>query len=157
VGDSAGGGLALGLTHKLIEENHPKLPAKNILISPALDLTVSNPGYRELEDLDLLLSIKFMKNCASAYSGGDDLNHYQLSPIKGNFENHPETIVFYGTHELFLADCLKLESITGQINAPFTYFPYEGMPHDFVIMPIPEADRAIGQISDFLNSIASVS
>lgn len=155
MGDSAGGGLVLGLTHKLIEENHPKPPTGNILISPALDLTLSNPGYKDLEELDLLLSLKFLNNCASVFSGGDDLSHYLLSPIKGNFENHPETLVIFGTHELFRADCLELESITGKINAPFTYIPFEGMPHDFVIMPLPESDRAISRISDFIDSIGS--
>ena len=48
MGDSAGGGLALGLYEKMAEEAE-ELPVKTILISPWLDVRLENKNIQEIE------------------------------------------------------------------------------------------------------------
>ncbi len=152
MGDSAGGGLAFAFSQKLVKENYFKLPEKIILLSPWLDITMTNPEIKKLEKLDQMLNIQALKNAANKYAGGDDQNQYLLSPINGEMKNLPKTIIFYGTHELFYADCTKLKSITDAIDYTYIFKPYENMQHDWAVIPIPEGNMAIEEICDFLNN-----
>ena len=56
IGDSAGGGLALGFIQQLRDENK-KQPDQIIIFSPWLDLTMTNPLLERLDKKDNLLSI----------------------------------------------------------------------------------------------------
>ena len=107
MGDSAGGGLALAFAQKLKQEKHNKLPVKIVLLSPWLDITMSNPDIKNQESLDYVLTVKMLRNAGMKYSNGDDMDQYLLSPINGEFNDIPETIIFYGTEELFHPDCKK--------------------------------------------------
>ncbi len=121
MGDSAGGGLALSFMQKIINEKSPKIPVKCILLSPWLDLTISNPDIKNLEMTDHILSLKMLKFAGQKYSNGDNANNYLLSPINGIFRNIPKTIIFYGTEEIFNADCNKLKSLISDNNTNFIF------------------------------------
>ena len=56
IGDSAGAGLALAYIQYLNKQNL-KTPVKLVLISPWLDITMSNPEARKYEENDVFLSI----------------------------------------------------------------------------------------------------
>ncbi len=150
MGDSAGGGLALAFAQSLFANNHAVLPEKIVLLSPWLDLTVSNPMMEEIAHLDLMLSFDLLRPSAKAYSGGDDLSHFLLSPINGDLVNLPETAVFYSSHELIGPDCMVLKSRAENVSARMRFYEYEGMPHDWCIFPIPEAEKAIGEVCEFI-------
>ncbi len=150
LGDSAGGGLALAFAQKLAQESPAKLPAGLILLSPWLDLTMSNPGVKELERSDVILSTGMLRHAGSLYARGDDQHHYLLSPINGPFEGLPMTIVFYGTEELFYADCLKMKSIVSPLGPRFLFREYPGMQHDWALLPLPESGLVVEEICSFL-------
>jgi acetyl esterase/lipase len=151
MGDSAGGGLALAFAQKLFTENHKKLPVMIFLLSPWLDLTLSNPAIKRLENSDQILTVKMLKHAAMKYSKGDNQDQYLLSPINGELTNLPNTIVFYGTEELFYADCVRLKSMTDRSNLNYIYREYHKMQHDWALFPIPERKQLIGEICDFIN------
>ncbi|MBK8491518.1 MAG: alpha/beta hydrolase fold domain-containing protein [Saprospirales bacterium] len=146
MGDSAGAGLALALSQKLALDNYPKPPAGNILLSPWLDLTMSNPEIEKLKHSDHILSVEMLRYAGLKYSNGDNPDHYLLSPINGVFKGLPKTIIFYGTEELFYADCIKLRSMVASVNEAFVFSEYPGMPHDWAMLPIPERDRVVDEI-----------
>lgn len=150
LGDSAGGGLALAFTQKLIRDEFKPLPVKNILLSPWIDITLSNQAIRNYQQLDCILNDDFLNHCANSYAGGDDQKQYMLSPIYGELDHMPETAVFYGTHEMLLPDCLKLKDKAESANANFIFHAYENMPHDWGILPIPEREQLIDDICRFL-------
>ena len=152
MGDSAGGGLALGFAQKLINDKHNRLPVKLVLLSPWLDLTMCNPAIKTLEKSDHILTLKMLQHAGMQYSNGDQQEQYLLSPINGNLTNLPKTIVFYGTEELFYADCIKLKSLTDSSKQNFIFREYQKMQHDWVIFPIPESKQAISEICGFINS-----
>ena len=60
MGDSAGGGLALGLYEKMANENL-ELPVKTILISPWLDVRLENEKIKEIEKADTVLNKEALK------------------------------------------------------------------------------------------------
>ena len=149
MGDSAGGGLALAFAQKLLKENAAIQPVKNILFSPWLDLALQNPEIRKQESLDKLLPLNGLIEAGRKYAGGDDQNNYLVSPINGNLESIGETIVFYGTDELFYPDCQKLRAKTAGFGN-FSFHEFPGMQHDWVIFPIPEASEALNLAIDFI-------
>lgn len=149
MGDSSGGGLALALALMLKEKK--KLQPKNIiLLSPWLDLTLSNPEILNYEELDPQLSSKTLTTMADLWSKGEDKSNYLLSPINGNLKNLGKISLFVGTHEIFLPDARKFYKKCKENNISINYYEYEKMNHVFVLQPIPEADRAIKQIIEII-------
>lgn len=151
MGDSAGGGLALAFTQKLIKEKHPKLPVKIILLSPWLDISLSNPEIKKQEDSDHILSLKMLKYAAMKYSNGDKQHQYLISPINGDLTKLPPAMVFFGTEELFCADCKKFKSIINSHDHNIIFREYQKMQHDWGIFPIPESRKLINEVCDFIN------
>lgn len=150
MGDSAGGGLALAFAQKLANENAAVQPILNILFSPWLDLTMQNPEIKNQVSLDKLLTVQGLIDAGKKYAGGDDVNNYLLSPINGNLAGIGETIIFYGTYELFCSDCKKLKYKTIGLRN-FIFYEFPEMQHDWVIYPIPEAKQALDIAIEFIN------
>jgi epsilon-lactone hydrolase len=146
MGDSAGGGLALAFAQKLAAENAAIQPQKLILFSPWLDMNLQNS---ELEKLDKILSVATLRDAAKAYSGGEDINQYLLSPINGKLQGLGETLIFYGTHEILYNDCLKLKEKTAGLEN-FYFQEFAEMQHDWVLFPIAEADKALEIAVEFI-------
>ncbi len=149
MGDSAGGGFALGFAQFLIEKGLPQ-PEQIILISPWLDITLSNPEIKQYAQLDPMLSAEALRADGESYAGDMDLNYYMLSPINGELRGLPPLTLFVGTHEIFLPDVRRLKEKLESINATFYYFEYPYMNHIFTTYPIPEAKNAITQIIEII-------
>ena len=150
IGDSAGGGLALAFTQKLNQEKHKTRPVKVVLLSPWLDITLSNPEIRNQESLDYILTVKMLQNAGMKYSNGDNRDHYLLSPINGELEDLPETMVFYGTEELFYPDCKRLKSMIASDNQRIIFREYQKMQHDWALFPLPESKQVVDEICAFM-------
>jgi acetyl esterase/lipase len=151
MGDSAGGGLALAFAQKLAIENPSEIPPKNILFSPWLDISMSNPLIKDTEHLDKLLPLSGLIDAGRKFAGNDIVDNYLLSPINGKLDGLGDTIVFYGTHELFYADCKKLEELSKSSIVKFIFHEYTEMQHDWVLYPIPEANQVINTTIEFIN------
>lgn len=152
MGDSAGGGLALAFAQKLVKEKSTVLPVKNILFSPWLDISMQNPQIKNSENSDKILPLKGLIEAGKKYAGSDDKNCFLLSPINGELNGVGDTMVFYGTRELFNADCIKLEEKVRSINAKFKFLEFTEMQHDWVLLPVPEAKKAIKIATNFIRS-----
>ncbi len=150
MGDSAGGGLALAFLQKLKNENG-RMPDKTVLFSPWLDISMSNPQIKAVERLDLLLSLEDLIEEGESYADGDDISLPFLSPIYGTLDGLGDVAVFYGTYEVLLPDCLLLkEKARISFDSRFVFFEFPGMQHDFILFPIPEAEKAIKEACEFI-------
>lgn len=76
-GDSAGGNLAAALALRLRDAGTP--PAGQLLIYPALDLTVSSPGVLNFRGVGL--KSKDLQECADLYLGDGDPKDPYASPL----------------------------------------------------------------------------
>ena len=113
---------------------------------------MSNPEVKPLEDSDYILTIQMLKRAGLKYARDAAQEQYLLSPINGSFKKLPPTIVFYGTNELFYADCIKLKGMVSS-NKNFIFKEYKKMQHDWAIFPVPESDRVVEEICIFMDQI----
>ena len=98
----------------------------------------------------MLLKRVVLIESAIKYAGANDLKNPLVSPLYGDFNNLGEILMFYGTHELFYADALKLEekAIANQYSITFNYYPE--MQHVWMQFPIREADQAMQETYNFI-------
>jgi len=151
MGDSAGGGLSLALTQLINKENILRKPSKQVLISPWVDVTMSEPIPKELEDKDILLGVEPLIIAGKNYAGDTDPKHHLISPIYGDFEGMGEVGIWIGTHEIFLVDMPNLKNKLEHANVKYSYYEKEAMQHDYAIFPIKEGNEAILEICEFIN------
>ena len=110
---------------------------------------MQNLEIKKQETLDKLLPLNGLIEAGKKYAGGDDPNNYLLSPINGIFKGLGNTLVFYGTLELFYPDCkLLAEKVKGFEN--FTFHEFPEMQHDWVVFPIPEAVETLNIAIEFI-------
>ena len=133
IGDSAGGGLSLAFAQYLRNEEQPK-PRQLILLSPWLDISMSNPDLLDVDKNDTVLSIEGLKLAGKAYAGKLDSRDYRASPIFGKLHDLPRISIFISTHDIFIADARRLKSILESESVKFNYYEYPGLMHDWIII-----------------------
>ncbi|MBQ5805457.1 MAG: alpha/beta hydrolase [Erysipelotrichaceae bacterium] len=149
MGDSAGGGLALGLNmyfHKLGLKTADKL----ILMSPWVDLVMDNPEIRKYLKVDPTLKYDDLSVEALYWANGEDLHDYRLSPIYGDMEGLKDVTLFTGTHEFFYPDIVKFSRILEDKGIRTRLYVGEGLNHVYPAFPIPEADKAIDTMCEII-------
>jgi acetyl esterase/lipase len=150
MGDSAGAGLALGFAQLLKNQDGP-LPDRIILLSPWLDVTLTNPAIPELAKQDRMLDLDALVAAGKAYAGDLDAKDYRISPLYGDLQGLPRISLFIGTRELLLPDARKFKELMDERGIHLDYFEYPGMFHAWVaITRLPEARQAMEQISELL-------
>lgn len=145
MGDSAGGGLALGLAQVLRDQGYP-CPEELILISPWVDLTMSNSDMADYIALDPMLGIDGLRRMGEVWANGLDLTDPRVSPIYGNLSGLGPVTLTTGTWEVLHPDCLLLEEKLEQAGVDCNLIVGERMVHCYPICPIPEAKKAQAQI-----------
>ena len=149
MGDSAGGGLALGIVQSFVKNGTP-LPKGLILLSPWVDLTMKNPEIKKYIKKDPLLSIKALLADALSWAGDKDLADWMISPINGNLEGLPKVLLFTGTRELIYPDTVILADKLKNAGVNTTFEIGKNLNHVYPAFPIPEAKVAIEKIADFV-------
>lgn len=146
MGDSAGGGFALGFAQQLKIDGKPQ-PSQIILISPWLDVTMSNPEILKVDKTDKMLSIEGLVMAGKAYAKELDTRDFKVSPIYGDFTGLGKISVFIGTHDVLFPDCQKLKAILDEKNIALNYFVYPKMFHDWLLVTyMKESRSAIRQL-----------
>ncbi|HEL0798767.1 TPA: alpha/beta hydrolase [Streptococcus equi subsp. zooepidemicus] len=149
MGDSAGGGLALGLALALKTENITQ-PKDIILLSPWLDVTLSNEDIPKYESSDPILSAWGLRIVGDIWArrGENNTKHPYVSPIYGDTNGLAPITMFVGTHEIFYPDIKKFDDMLEQKGHKHQLFVGEKMNHVYPIYPIEEAKTAQYQIID---------
>ena len=132
MGDSAGGGLALGLYEKLVEDNI-EIPIKTILISPWLDVRLENTEIKEIEKNDNILNKEALKLAGIAYAGEDGINKYLVNPIDGNLSKLSNIKIFIGTYDILYPDCKLLKEKADKVNGNVEIKEYDKAKHIWLI------------------------
>ena len=140
-GDSAGGGLALGLAQTLAAHGLPQ-PRQLVLLSPWLDLTISNPDVPAVEEHDPWLSSRGLRVAGEAWAGGDDPTDPRLSPLNGPLTGLAPIDVLVGTHEICLPDVLALRQRAVAEGAELQVAVCDGAVHVYPLVPTPEGRAA---------------
>jgi acetyl esterase/lipase len=150
MGDSAGGGIALGFAQK-IKNEEVKQPVEIILFSPWLDASMSNPDLVKFEKDDKILNINALKIAGKNYAGSLEVSDYRVSPLFGNFTNLAKVTIFTGTKDLLITDARRCKQLCEVEGTPFNYFEYRDMFHDWVIIPwLKESRDVIDKVREIL-------
>ncbi len=149
IGDSCGGGLVLSVSQK-IKEIGLTQPEKIILMSPWLDLSLSNPDIPELQKNDIMIRPEKLKRTGKMYAADLDISDSLISPINADLTIFPEIHLFTGTHDVLFADSKKFVEIAKKSGVEINYYEYDKMIHCWMIFPIPEAKDVIIKIRDII-------
>jgi acetyl esterase/lipase len=149
MGDSAGGGMALALAQVFREEGLPQ-PERLILLSPWLDVSMSNPALPELDKRDPILDIQGLKAAGEMYAGDLSVKDPRVSPIFGDCTNLAPMSLFIGTRDMLWADCREFCAKLTTQGIPIEYHEAPEMLHDWMIMPTPEAEEVLSEIKRLL-------
>jgi epsilon-lactone hydrolase len=147
-GDSAGGGLTLALALKRRDEGKP-LPVGLVLFSPWLDITVSGADQPQLEKRDPSLNIPMLRRAGDMWARDTDRVSPYVSPLFGEQEGLPPTLVFSGTRDLLFSDARRLVEKAPHVRL----VTYPEMFHVWMAAPIPEAGRALDQAAAFMAEV----
>lgn len=148
-GDSAGGNMALVLCHRLKAAGR-RLPARLVLMSPWTDMTASGKSYTERAAVDPTITLDYIRAVRSVYAGNEDLASPMLSPLFGDFENFPPTLIQAGSNELLLSDSVRLRDRMLAARVPCRLEVWNGMWHVFQMFPIKRANQAMERVGKFL-------
>jgi acetyl esterase/lipase len=153
-GDSSGGGLALALLQELRDEGIKHLPIRTALVSPWVDLTMSNPNIAALQRRDFILSVDGLSYAAKAYAGELALTDFRLSPTYANLENLGDVFITTSTNDILYPDCVLLAKKLSRAHGTAVRFDeIRGLFHDFVVAPVPQTARTIDSIGEFFISV----
>ena len=152
MGDSAGGGFALGLAQKMSAE-HQSLPAKIILLSPWLDITLSNPDVQKIDATDPFLSARALRKAGLAFAGDAEPRQPMLSPINGSLQGLGEITVFIGSRDLLVADARRLQRLAKEQKVTINYREYPDMVHVWMFLYFRESRQAKREIIELVKSI----
>ena len=150
MGDSAGGGMSLALAQMLKAEGAP-LPGSLVLYSPWLDATATAEGPRAIERRDRMLAVAGLEACGEMYRGDLPVDDPRVSPLFGPLEDLPPMAIFSGTSDILLVDGRRLAEKLDRPGMPaHIYREYQDMFHVWMLLPLPEAQRARSETVDFI-------
>lgn len=129
MGDSAGAGMSLSLVQKIAEDKLEQ-PSKTILISPWLDVTMSNKEIDEVQKRDTKLNKNILKIVGIFYAKTEEnTTNYLVSPIYGKLEGLKNIVVYTGTNDILNPDVHILEQKLNGIKIN----EYEGAIHNWIL------------------------
>ena len=147
MGDSAGGGLAVGFMMELASRGEAG-PEKAVLLSPWLDITMSDPDMKDYVDVEPLLDIDRLRLQGLSWAGDTDPTDWHVSPINGAASVLPPTLIFTGTHEILHPEAVKFAARVPDCKL----ITAEGMAHCYPLFPIQEAEDALKRMPEFVEA-----
>jgi epsilon-lactone hydrolase len=148
MGDSAGGGLAVGLAQLVARRSGPQ-PTHLVAFAPWVDLAGRTPGTEEAAATDPWLTLSKLRLYGTWWAAGDPPAP-EASPLSGDLSGLPPTLLLCGTRDLLLPQVRALTEGARAAGSTVTYVEEPGLIHVYPLLPIPEAGRAWGQVRDFL-------
>lgn len=148
-GDSAGGQIALSAAMQRRDRHAPPLP-RTVLISPALDLTFSNPQMEAIQRNDPWLGKNGGDVFAELWRGELALTDPRVSPLFGDVAGLGPLSVYSGTHDVLNADAQLLVEKAMHAGVLIRYVEQPGLLHVYPLTPTPEGRAARREIADEL-------
>ena len=134
--------------------NDVPFPKKTVLMSPWVDVSMSNSKIKDFEEKDPLLPLNGLIATGKQFAGSLDTQNPLISPIYGNMDNLKEIFLIFGTNEILYPDCLKLEKLLKTSNGTKVKTKIgKNLCHDWILAPLKETKETIDEICNFyLNS-----
>lgn len=148
MGDSAGGQLTLAVT-SMCKTSGRKMPAGIVPLSPAADMSFTNPDALEVEVRDPMLAVYGCVEFAKMWAKDLDLNDPSLSLINSDLTGFPKTLLFASTDDILGPDDFALAEKLEEAGVDVLLVRGEGLWHVFSISDTPERKRSLDIIQTF--------
>lgn len=148
MGDSAGGGMSLATA--MVLRDRGAAPVKVALISPVLDLSITDSAVIELAKTDPWLDVPGARAASELYRGDLPFTDPRVSAIHGSLEGLGRITVFTGTNDMLHADALRLRALAAAAGHPLEWHQGDRMIHDYPLLPIAEAKPARRALAEFV-------
>ena len=153
-GSSAGGALTLEMILKAKQDGLP-LPGAIAPGTPMSDVTKIGDTFVTNAMLDNVLVSPdgFCDEGTKVYANGHDLKDPLLSPVYGDMQGFPPTILTSGTRDLLLSNTVRVHRKLRQAGVEAMLQVYEGQSHAQYYRDdtSPEAREAFEEIAGFFN------
>ncbi|SFK79920.1 Acetyl esterase/lipase [Shimia haliotis] len=152
-GDSAGGCLALALTHRVLAKEKAA-PSAVAVFSPVTDLTGRSPSFEANAAKDALLPRRFVLRGNAAYVGDADPHNPEVSPLFGTFSGGPKMLFQVDKTERLYDHSTRMVAALQEQSVPVTLRESDGLMHCYQMYSsvTPEADQALAAAAAFLTS-----
>jgi acetyl esterase/lipase len=150
-GDSAGGGLTLGLLLRA-KKAHVNMPACAVCFSAWTDMTGSGDSVSKNEGSDRMFYASTISDFADAYLGSADRENAYASPVFGNFAGMPPVLFQVGSTEVLVDDSRRIhEKIAGGGGTSELQI-FDAMFHSWQmgLGLLPEAGASMKNAADFI-------
>src|SRR5271166_2435330 len=147
LGDSAGANLALAAVEYMVANNET-VPASMVLLSPWLDVGMTNPNIAFVHDP--LIPVGPGQQIGKEWAGNLPENNYLVSPLYGSLNGIPPTYVYSGSLDSLAPDVLVLQQEAVAQGAPISFVLANGQIHDWIIFTPdgpqywPQIDQELG-------------
>ena len=150
IGESAGGGLATGVT---VDDSYNIKPDNLILLSPWLDLSDSAEDKKYLKNKDVTIIIEGMFEVGEYYAGEYGTSNPILSPIYADIKSFPDVLIQVSTDELLYNDAIEFSKKLRDKNVNVELQTWSGVWHAWQFFPIKESYEAIENIISYIKSL----
>lgn len=151
MGDSAGGGFVLGLTHTMLDTAIDP-PERIITLAPWLDITLSNPDVAKVNLVDPFLNPTAAQYLGDLWRGETAANDPRVSPLFADFSRLEAPILtMIGTYDVLYPDTLLLKEKAREWALDYHHFEKPKMAHVYMLYPfLEEAKEAFEIIVEFI-------
>lgn len=149
LGDSAGGGFILSFSMYL--KSKKKIQPKNIImLSPWIDITMSNKELLEYEKRDPISGLEGNIYAGKLWAAGLDNKSYLVSPMYGDLKGLGKITIITGSRDMLKPDCLLLSNKLDNLDINHNYIEYKDQAHDFGAYPTKEGKLVIEDITSII-------
>ncbi len=152
MGDSAGGGLALALAQQMCRREDLPDPACLVLYSPWVDLRCDSPSTASGAMTDWVVRPQWLRTFAEMYAGALAVSDPRVTPLLGDHEGLPPTLLEVGGLEVLRDDARRLKSELERVGVATTFVEDPKGIHVWQIyLPwLPEARESMARTHAFL-------
>jgi epsilon-lactone hydrolase len=152
-GDSAGGGLVVGMMVALRHQGLP-MPGAGWIISPWSDLTHSGETIDSNAASDPMVFASTLSASRDIYLGGAAIEHPYAHASAGNFSSFPPLLIQVSATEILLDDAIRLARLAALEGVPVSLEIWPGLVHVWHLFSrdLQEARDALAQAAHWLNA-----
>lgn len=150
IGDSAGAGSILSFAQQISEKDILK-PENIILISPWLDLSMTNPDLYKAALKDRMNNVDGTRYEGKLWADNLDVKNPLISPIYGKFDKLKKISIIFGGKGILSPECIRFDELLNNANVDHNFIMYTNEGHDFVFFPTREGELAINDIIDIIS------
>ncbi len=153
-GDSAGGGLSAALLLGLKERGWP-MPRCAVLMSPWTDILARGQSYVDKRNVDPAIDPDDLREAGRDYTGQNDPEHPQISPIGADLSGLPPMLIQVGGDETMLDDSTGFAEKAAEAGVEVTLEVWPELWHVWQgeAPEVPEAVEAMNVIGTYVQHL----